>query len=285
MKGLIAFTLAAAALAWDEEHYGRRTNVRSNGHVGPKGQTSKFGQSYETKEGNFDNWGDRSKTGNGSWYSNPNSKMGRQQPSYGKKTTYTKAPAQKIPDAEPTPYFSKVVYGAAQGVCEMIQVSSQPKTIGGIVVMDQQAEEPVSAQIRLRGLTADTEYELKINEFGNTSADCSMIGDIYNPFAPKEQIVYTQDRWGRPVPHTVIAEDDGRGTFFTKITTDATGSFGVDGFQLYQNLEGDDSIIGKSFTLYEFDDSTPIMCCPVGVGLPYGNLPPIMPDVVEEDDD
>ena len=57
--------------------------------------------------------------------------------------------------------------------------------------MDQQAEEPVSAQIRLRGLTADTEYEIKINEFGNTSADCSMIGDIYNPFAPKEQIVYT----------------------------------------------------------------------------------------------
>ena len=39
-----------------------------------------------------------------------------------------------------------------------------------------------------------------------------------------------------------------------------------------QNLTGDETLIGKSITLYEKDDSTPIMCGVIGHGLPEAQI-------------
>ena len=84
--------------------------------------------------------------------------------------------------------------------------------------------------------------------------------------------MYAYDHWGRPIPVEVTPEDDGRGTF-ESIMTDENGGASLDEIELFQNLEGDASLIGKALVMFEKDDDTPVMCCVVGHGLPDGALP------------
>ena len=104
--------------------------------------------------------------------------------------------------------------------------------------MDQQAKEPIKAQIRLDGLQGNTELELRIEEYGNMTSDCSMTGDVFNPLEPTEQIVYTQGRWGQRIPVKVMQEADDRGKIET-VTSSVDGNVGIDDVEILQNLEGD----------------------------------------------
>ena len=72
-----------------------------------------------------------------------------------------------------------------------------------------------------------------------------------------------------------MPEPDDRGKI-EALTADANGAVAMDEVEILQNLEQDDSIIGKALVLYEKDDSVPIMCCAIGVGLPDGGLPPVV---------
>lgn len=109
-------------------------------------------------------------------------------------------------------------------------------------------------------LNADTEYELKVFEYGDLTVKsgeiCTAVGDEFNPWAqPAQAPQWNGYSWTTP---SYASENQGKIDGFE---TDESGNAEFLQHYFLQNLGGKDSLIGKSIVLFEKDDDTPINCC------------------------
>ena len=130
----------------------------------------------------------------------------------------------------------------------------------GDFMMLQLPSGAIMAKATLAGLTNETEYQIRVFEFGDLSevdgAACAALGDEFNPFKQEaEEPQWT--RWGWSTP-AAVNETIGTLDAFTA-DVDGNGDF----MQQYflQNLIGDNSLIGKSMAISEKDDTDIISCC------------------------
>ena len=205
--------------------------------------------------GNFDDWGARlnAQQGWGRMYG-ADPTLQKQKPAVVKPIVMT-APEIKY-EKIPLPY------GPVAAAAEMNKDSMR-----GLIVMGQKNNESVKVDVRLAGLSKSTEYELRIQDYGNILSNCSLCGEVFNPLMGEDYETF--DSWGRKIQ--MKYEQDGRGAI-ESFHTDANGEVQTDGLELLQNLSGDDNLIGKSVVLYEKDDSSPIMCGVIGHGLPEAEI-------------
>lgn len=115
----------------------------------------------------------------------------------------------------------------------------------------------------LEGLTADTEYVLRITELGDTTGGmCQELGEEFNPLAPEPKSNWTQDYWGQwTETKTYPTNEDGR---IDAITADAEGKSSFRQEKLLQNLGGEDSLLGRGIFISEKDSDVILGCCVIG---------------------
>ena len=102
----------------------------------------------------------------------------------------------------------------------------------------------------------DTEYIIRVNQYGALGTDCANVGDEFNPLIEIIDGVVTPN------------QDLTRGVIPT-VTSDTNGDITLDEVQFLQNLGGKNALFGKSLSLYlasELDDAfvgTPLpkACC------------------------
>ena len=102
----------------------------------------------------------------------------------------------------------------------------------------------------------DTEYIIRVNQYGALGTDCANVGDEFNPLIEIIDGVVTPN------------QDLTRGVIPT-VTSDTNGDITLDEVQFLQNLGGKNALFGKSLSLYlasELDDAfvgtpAPKACC------------------------
>ena len=152
----------------------------------------------------------------------------------------------------------------------------------GDFMMLQLPSGAIMAKATLAGLTPETEYQIRVFEFGDLSevdGACSALGDEFNPFKQEaEEPQWT--RWGWSTPAAV---DETIGTL-DSFTTDVDGQ--SDFMQQYflQNLAGDNSLIGKSMAIFEKDDTETILDCCI-IALDMHRVPETVPEEYVHIDD
>ena len=147
---LVTFALAmtAAEAQWTENVYGRRTSATNKGSWGPSDtQRTTTNNSFSNQSGNYNDWS--SSRGQGGWGRMYGASAVQQEPVVPKPIVMT-APEIKY-EKIPLPY------GPVAAAAEMNKDSMR-----GLIVMGQKNNENVKVDIRLAGLTAETEYELRI---------------------------------------------------------------------------------------------------------------------------
>ena len=140
------------------------------------------------------------------------------------------------------------------------------QTVAGAIEIAQSPGHTSAIKGNLTGLTADTEYIVRINSFGKTgditqqtaTVTCNSTGDEFNPLAE---------------PDNEFAEP-GRG-LIDPITSDANGEVTEDTFKqtdLLHNMGGPTALVGKSLSIYlkseydadaanDTDLATALGCC------------------------
>lgn len=93
--------------------------------------------------------------------------------------------------------------------------------------------------------------------------------------------MYAYDHYGRKIPLQVMDQSKSRGKF-QSFESDVFGEYEVDDVDLWQNLAGDNSLVGRSMALYEKDDNDAIACGVIGYGLPWGVIEAIKDEDAEE---
>ena len=145
-------------------------------------------------------------------------------------------------------YYNKTTYtpqtysGTQQGVCVLAPVSGSAEA--GSINLTQLSGKSMALSGDLTGLVADTEYEVKVNQFGSLGTDCADIGALYNPLSEPTN---TFAEPGRGEADNVTAAADGTGTI-------SQASF-------LQNLGGSNPIWGKSMSLTVVGQTDPSACC------------------------
>ena len=147
---LVTFALAmtAAEAQWTENVYGRRTSTSNTGSWGPSDtQRTTTNNSFSNQSGNYNDWS--SNRGIGGWGRMYGATVQQQKPVVPKPIVMT-APEIKY-EKIPLPY------GPVAAAAEMNKDSMR-----GLIVLGQKNNESVKVDVRLAGLSAETEYELRI---------------------------------------------------------------------------------------------------------------------------
>ncbi len=150
--------------------------------------------------------------------------------------------------------------------CELIQngaIGELEMPVMGVVEFNQEPEKPVEIRAMIHNLSDTADYELRICDYGNINGACEHVGGIFNPLETKKA------SYGAGFS---VKDLDGRGTIPT-LSSNVDGICHVSGIELEQNLAGPDSMIGRSLSLFEKDDTVPIACCVIGSSNPWTLLP------------
>ena len=134
----------------------------------------------------------------------------------------------------------------------------------GKIKMMQLPEHPIMVQAELMGLEAGRKYELQVRSWGNEASACQLTGQKYNPLFDPSIIpvpVWTGWKYALP-PHDYYGEID-------PITADADGNATLTQQSFLQNLEGPQSLLGRSITLVKKpvlieEKDKVIACCNIG---------------------
>ena len=190
-------------------------------------------------------------------------------PTYDISGTHGVAPAPAAEVAAPVEAEAEVkakVYGSnfkpdADMVGAMF-ANCEIKDIGAINFF-QSSGFAMKAKGELSGLSAETEYVLRITELGDTTGvACSGLGDEWNPLAPAATSSWARDYYGRWIEKTVEGVNEhGR---IDAVTTDADGAVTFRQEELLQNLYGDDGLLGRGIFLSEKDSDVILGCCSIG---------------------
>ncbi len=135
----------------------------------------------------------------------------------------------------------------------------------GVVEFNQEPEKPVEIRAMIHNLSDSADYELRICDYGNINGACEHVGGIFNPLETKRASLAT-------TPYTTVKDLNGRGAI-PSISSNVDGICHISGIELEQNLAGADSMIGRSLSLFEKDDTVPIACCVIGSSNPWTLLP------------
>ena len=133
----------------------------------------------------------------------------------------------------------------------------------GVVEFNQEDKKPIEVRAMIHNLSDSTEYELRICDYGNINGQCEHVGGIFNPLQTKA------DSYGAGFK---VKDLNGRGAI-QAISSNVEGICHVSGIELEQNMAGEDNLIGRSLSLFEKDDTTPLACCVLGASNPYALLP------------
>jgi len=144
--------------------------------------------------------------------------------------------------------------------CELGKVGDET----GLIQMLQLVGQGVALKGSLSNLAANTEYELRIQEFGDITGGCTKLGDEFNPWVAEHKDPYAQRYGGWDHQYAYVDPWEGIGKI-DNVTSDADGNVTFRQNGLEQNLDGDDSLIGRSIGLYEKDDDTVLGCCVIAV--------------------
>ena len=190
---------------------------------------------------------------------------GYRQPTYGGYGGYGYGQQRYAAPAPVAPVIKEVTveYKADESIqyltasrCELIQNAA----VGSL-------EMPVMGVVEIRAmihnLSDSADYELRICDYGNINGACEHVGGIFNPLETKKA------SYGAGFTVKDLA---GRGAIPT-ISSNVEGICHISGIELEQNLAGDDSMIGRSLSLFEKDDTVPIACCVIGSSNPWNLLP------------
>lgn len=166
---------------------------------------------------------------------------------------------------------SPEVFALTAARCELIQLIPDGETIEmplmGLVEFNQEPLKPIEVRAMISNMSDETEYQLRIGDYGNINGnECDMTGDVFNPLNDEIAKIYGQ------YAAQGMMDNEGRGEIPT-FESNVDGRAHFSGVELLQNLAGDGSIIGRSITLLEKDDTTPIACCVVGISNEYMLLP------------
>ncbi len=209
--------------------------------------------------------------------------QGYRQPSYGGAYGYGRSPygygqqryAAPAPVVPVAPVIKEVTveFKADESIqyltasrCELIQnaaIGSLEMPVMGVVEFNQEPEKPVEIRAMIHNLSDSADYELRICDYGNINGACEHVGGIFNPLETKKA------SYGAGFS---VKSLDGRGTI-PSISSNVDGICHISGIELEQNLAGPDSMIGRSLSLFEKDDTVPIACCVIGSSNPWTLLP------------
>jgi len=132
-------------------------------------------------------------------------------------------------------------------------------TIDSTIQIAQLPGKPAIVQQKLNDITsaalsATQTFKIRINTLGKLGVDCADVGEEFNPMTEK-------DKYGRANPF----QDPKRGRIDDCVPA-ATTPFACDTVQPYllQNLAGDESLIGRSLTVWleDSDDTNPMTTYP-----------------------
>ena len=192
------------------------------------------------------------------------------------------ASAHSLPQPSFNPWKIEVPYESfstgfqLNGICEF-KATTADTDLNGTLTLQQDDGKAITVDGKVAGLTADTNYVVRLTTLGSLGAECTDTGDEFNP-------LIKLDKDGKPVEGQTLS----RGKL-PELTSTADGEVVLDKEELLQNLAGNNALYGKSFTVYlasELEESftgTPVPqgCCVIGYTPrgPATEVPPPAPPI------